>query len=39
MSHMLVLGAYWAQANFEENPIFGKIKLNLEKDSWQEKHM
>ena len=23
-SHMSVLGAYWAQANFEEKSIFGK---------------
>jgi hypothetical protein len=37
MSHMSVLGAYWAHAYFEERPNFGRKGLILEKNNWQEK--
>jgi hypothetical protein len=37
MSHMLVVGAYWAHSYFEERPNFGRKGLILEKNIWQEK--
>jgi hypothetical protein len=35
----IFMGAFWAQAYFEERPNFGRKGLILEKNNWHEKHM